>query len=64
MMRPKSIADLKSFFGAFCATLIGIAFFNLALGVFGLPASIISLVLFVALAARVFRRQQAGDPTP
>jgi uncharacterized membrane protein YuzA (DUF378 family) len=63
-MRLKSIADLKSICGAILATLIGIAFFNLVVGVFGLPAAIISLVLFVALAVMVFRRPQAGEPTP
>jgi uncharacterized membrane protein len=63
-MHPKPIANLKSFCSAILATLIGIAFFNLVIGVFGLPAAIVSLVLFVALAVMVFRRPQAGEPTP
>ena len=63
-MRLKPIADLKSFCGAILATLIGIAFFNLVIGVFGLPAAIVSLVLFVAVAVMIFRRRQAGETTP
>jgi hypothetical protein len=50
--------------GAICATLLGVAFFFTIIGVFGLPASIIALVLFVALAVAVSRRPQAERRQP
>ncbi|SDR58379.1 hypothetical protein SAMN05519103_06102 [Rhizobiales bacterium GAS113] len=48
-------------FGASVATLIGVAFFFAIVGVFGLPASIASLMLFVTLAFLIFRRPQAEE---
>ena len=50
--------------GAIVTTLIGIAFFNLVIGVFGLSAAIVSLVLFIALAAMIFHCPQAGETSP
>jgi hypothetical protein len=41
-----------------------VAFFFTIIGVFGLPASIIALVLFVALAVAVSRRPQAERRQP
>jgi hypothetical protein len=38
-------------------TLVGIAFFFAIIGVFGLPAAIGALVLFIALAICIFRRR-------
>jgi hypothetical protein len=35
-------------------------FFFAIVGVFGLPAAIVALVLFIALAFVLFRRPQAG----
>jgi hypothetical protein len=46
------------FFGAVVAALLGVAFFFVIVGVFGLPSSIGALLLFIALALMVFRRQQ------
>jgi hypothetical protein len=46
-------------FAAIVATLFGIGFFFVIVGVFGLPAAIVGLVVFVALAAVMFRRPQA-----
>ena len=43
------------------ATLLGIAFFNAIIGVFGLPTSLVALVIFVALALLIFRRPQDGS---
>lgn len=45
--------------GGFTAALIGVLFFFVIIGVFGLPASIIALVVFVAGALLIFRRPQA-----
>jgi hypothetical protein len=47
------------FFGAIAVTLMCIGFFFAIVGVFGLPAAIVALVLFIALAAVIFRRPQA-----
>jgi len=49
--------------GSACvAAVIGIAFFFLIIGVFGLPQSIAALVLFLVCAVLVFRRRQIeGD---
>jgi hypothetical protein len=44
--------------GVVLATLLGIGFFNALLGVFGLPAAITSLVLFIFLAFLIFLRPQ------
>jgi hypothetical protein len=44
--------------GAFVATLFGVAFFFAIIGVFGLSASIATLVMFVALAVFIYRRPQ------
>ena len=49
--------------GAITVILAGVVFFFAIVGVFGLPAAIIALVLFIALAVLIFRRAQAeGDP--
>jgi hypothetical protein len=45
--------------GAIIATIFGMASFFFIVGVFGLPASIIALVLFIALALLIFQRPQA-----
>jgi hypothetical protein len=44
------------------ATLLGFAFFNALLGVFGLPAAITSLVLFIFLAFLIFLRPLPDRP--
>jgi hypothetical protein len=44
---------------AIAITLIGIGFFFAIVGVFGLPMAIVALVVFIALAAAIFRRPQA-----
>jgi hypothetical protein len=49
---------------AVVATLLGVAFFFVIIGVFGLPASVAALVLFVALAILIFRRPQDGETRP
>ena len=50
--------------GAIVATLIGIAFFFVIIGVFGLSAAIAALVLFAASAILIFRRPQAEETRP
>jgi hypothetical protein len=40
--------------GAVLATLLGLVFFNALLGVFGLSAAIIALLLFISLAVVIF----------
>jgi len=47
--------------GAIVATLIGVAFFFVITGVVGVPASIMALVLFVALAVMIFHRRQLEE---
>jgi hypothetical protein len=47
--------------GAMIATLFGVASFFFIVGVFGLPASIIALALFIALAILIFQWRQAGE---
>jgi hypothetical protein len=47
--------------GAIIATVFGVASFFFIVGVFGLAASIIALVLFIALALLVFRCPQTED---
>jgi hypothetical protein len=42
--------------GAIVAALAGIAFFFVIVGVFGLPASMAALALFLTLAVLIFRR--------
>jgi len=44
------------------ATLLGIGFFNALLGVFGLSAAIIALLLFISLAVLLFLRPQPEGP--
>ena len=55
----RSVISAMHLFGAIAVTLIGIGFFFAIVGVFGLPAAIVALVLFIALAAVLFRRPQA-----
>lgn len=47
------------FVTAALAGLLGVAFFFAIVGVFGLPSSIASLLLFIALALMVFGRPQS-----
>jgi hypothetical protein len=44
--------------GVALTTLLGFAFFNALIGVFGLSAAVIALLLFIALAVLIFRRPQ------
>jgi hypothetical protein len=44
--------------------LLGVAFFFAIVGVFGLPAAIIGLLLFIVVALLIFRRAQAEGPLP
>lgn len=46
------------FAGTAIATLAGIAFFFLIIGVFGLPASLLALATFIALALLTVRLEQ------
>jgi hypothetical protein len=55
----RSVISAMHLFGAIAVTLIGAGFFFAIVGVFGLPAAIVALVLFIALAAVIFRRPQA-----
>jgi hypothetical protein len=50
--------------GVAVTTLLGVAFFNALIGVFGLPEAIIALVLFVSLAIVILRRPQTGGTRP
>ena len=50
--------------GAVFASALGIASFFFIIGVFGLPASIIALALFVALAVAISRRPQTERKQP
>jgi hypothetical protein len=54
----------RHFLGVIVVTLIGIGFFFAIVGVFGLPASIGSLLLFVALTLLIVSRQQAERIRP
>ena len=47
------------FVGAVVAALLGVVFFFAIVGVFGLPFSIVAMLLFIALALMVFRRPQS-----
>jgi hypothetical protein len=55
----RSLTSAMRLFGAIGATLIGIGFFFAIVGVFGLPAAIAALAVFIALASMLFRRPQA-----
>jgi len=44
--------------GAALTTLLGFVFFNALIGVFGLSAAVIALLLFIALSVLIFRRPQ------
>jgi hypothetical protein len=44
--------------GVALTTLLGFAFFNALIGVFGLSAAVIALLLFIALSVLIFRRPQ------
>jgi uncharacterized membrane protein YuzA (DUF378 family) len=58
-MSVRSVISVMHFFGAIAAALIGIGFFFAIVGVFGFSAAIAALVVFIALAAVLFRRPQA-----
>jgi hypothetical protein len=45
-------------FVAAIAALVGIVFFFVIIGVFGLPTSIVALVIFIALSLTIFRLPQ------
>jgi hypothetical protein len=46
------------------AAIAGVLFFFVIIGVFGLPASIAALVIFVALCLAIFRRPQDQETRP
>jgi hypothetical protein len=50
--------------GAVVATLLGVAFFFMIIGVLGLSVSIAALMLFLALAVFIFRRPQDQEARP
>ena len=56
-MNSTSIPAWRSLLAAIAA-LAGVLFFFVIIGVFGLPASIAALVIFVALSLTIFRRPQ------
>jgi Flp pilus assembly protein TadB len=56
-MNSASIPASRSLLAAIAA-LAGVLFFFVIVGVFGLPASIAALVIFVALSLTIFRRPQ------
>jgi hypothetical protein len=56
-MNSASISTSRSLLAAIAA-LAGVLFFFVIIGVFGLPASIAALVIFVALSLAIFRRPQ------
>lgn len=58
-MNSASISVSRSLLAAIAA-LAGVLFFFVIIGVFGLPASIAGLVIFVALSLTIFRRPQDG----
>jgi len=47
--------------GVVISALLGAAFFNIIIGVFGQSAAIVGCVLFIALAMVMFRRPQKED---
>lgn len=53
-----AVTFVRRLTGALIATLLGTTFFFAIIGVFGLPAAIVALTLFIALALLVFRRPQ------
>jgi hypothetical protein len=57
MQRPATL--FARILGAVLAALLGTAFFFTIIGVFGLTPAILALVLFIALAAAIFRCPQA-----
>jgi hypothetical protein len=56
-MNSASISASRSLLAAIAA-LAGVLFFFVIIGVFGLPASIAALVIFVALCLTIFRLPQ------
>ena len=56
-MNSALISASRSLLAAIAA-LAGVLFFFVIIGVFGLPASIAALVIFVALSLTIFRRPQ------
>ena len=58
-MNSALISASRSLLAAIAA-LAGVLFFFVIIGVFGLPASIAALVIFVALSLTIFRRPQDG----
>jgi hypothetical protein len=58
-MSVRSVISVMHLFGAIAITLIGVGSFFAIVGVFGLPAAMVALVVFIALAAVLFRRPQA-----
>jgi hypothetical protein len=54
----KGLISASHSIGVVVATLFGVAFFFVIIGVFGLSASIAALALFVALAVFIFRLPQ------
>ena len=62
-MNSALISASRSFLAAIAA-LAGVLFFFVIIGVFGLPASIAALVIFVALSLTIFRRPQDQETRP
>ena len=62
-MNSALISASRSFLAA-VAALVGVVFFFVIIGVFGLPASIAALVIFVALSLTIFRRPQDQETRP
>ena len=56
--------SLRRVMGAALTTLLGFTFFNALIGVFGLSAAVIALLLFIALAVLIFRRPQTERARP
>jgi hypothetical protein len=50
--------SLRRAMGVVLTTLLGFTFFNALIGVFGLSAAVIALLLFIASAVLIFRRPQ------
>jgi hypothetical protein len=59
-MNSALISASRSFVASIAA-LVGIVFFFVIIGVFGLPASIVALVIFVALSLTIFRLPQDDE---
>jgi hypothetical protein len=60
----KGLISASHSIGVVVATLFGVAFFFVIIGVFGLSASIAALALFVALAVFIFRLPQDQETQP